>query len=177
MADIYPVDPQFAAKARIDKKTYEQQYQASVADPDGFWGKAAERLQWMRKPTKIKNVSYDLSDFRIKWFEDGELNASVNCLDRQLETRGDKTALLFEPDGPDAPAQHVTYRELYERTCRLGNALRNLGVKKGDRVTIYLPMIVDAAVAMLACARIGAIHSVASRRTRSPTVSATARAS
>lgn len=79
MADIYPVDPQFAAKARIDKKTYEQQYRASVADPDGFWGKAAERLQWMRKPTKIKNVSYDLSDFRIKWFEDGELNASVNC--------------------------------------------------------------------------------------------------
>ena len=160
MADIYPVDPQFAAKARIDKKTYEQQYQASVTDPDGFWGKAAERLQWMRKPTKIKNVSYDLSDFHIKWFEDGELNASVNCLDRQLETRGDKTALLFEPDGPDAPAQHVTYRELYERTCRLGNALRNLGVKKGDRVTIYLPMIIDAAVAMLACARIGAIHSV-----------------
>ena len=160
MADIYPVDPQFAAKARIDKTSYEQQYQASVTDPDGFWGKAAERLQWMRKPTKIKNVSYDLSDFHIKWFEDGELNASVNCLDRQLETRGDKTALLFEPDGPDAPAQHVTYRELYERTCRLGNALRNLGVKKGDRVTIYLPMIVDAAVAMLACARIGAIHSV-----------------
>ncbi len=160
MADIYPVDPQFAAKARIDKTSYEQQYQASVTDPDGFWGKAAERLQWMRKPTRIKNVSYDLSDFHIKWFEDGELNASVNCLDRQLETRGDKTALLFEPDGPDAPAQHVTYRELYERTCRLGNALRNLGVKKGDRVTIYLPMIVDAAVAMLACARIGAIHSV-----------------
>ena len=92
-------------------------------------GKAAERLQWMRKPTKIKNVSYDLSNFHIKWFEDGELNASVNCLDRQLETRGDKTALLFEPDGPDAPAQHVTYRELYERTCRLGNALRNLGVE------------------------------------------------
>jgi acetyl-CoA synthetase len=106
MADIYPVDPQFAAKARIDKTSYEQQYQASVTDPDGFWGKAAERLQWMRKPTKIKNVSYDLSDFHIKWFEDGELNASVNCLDRQLETRGDKTALLFEPDGPDAPAQH-----------------------------------------------------------------------
>ncbi|KAG1532890.1 hypothetical protein G6F50_016056 [Rhizopus delemar] len=122
MADIYPVDPQFAAKARIDKTSYEQQYQASVTDPDGFWGKAAERLQWMRKPTKIKNVSYDLSDFHIKWFEDGELNASVNCLDRQLDTRGDKTALLFEPDGPDAPAQHVTYRELRATgspfTCR-----------------------------------------------------------
>ena len=160
MADLYPVDPQFAAKARIDKNSYEQQYQASVSDPDTFWGKAAERLDWSRKPTKIKNVSYDLADFHIKWFEDGELNASVNCLDRQLEKRGDKTALLFEPDSPDAPAQHLTYRELYERTCRLGNALRNLGVKKGDRVTIYLPMIVDAAVAMLACARIGAIHSV-----------------
>jgi acetyl-CoA synthetase len=153
MADLYPVDPQFAAKARIDKNSYEQQYQASVTDPDAFWGKAAERLDWSRKPTKIKNVSYDLADFHIKWFEDGELNASVNCLDRQLEKRGDKTALLFEPDSPDAPAQHVTYRELYERTCRLGNALRNLGVKKGDRVTIYLPMIVDAAVAMLACTR------------------------
>ena len=160
MADLYPVDPQFAKNARIDKTTYQQQYQASIADPDAFWGEAAQRLQWFKQPSNIKNVSYDLADFHIKWFEDGELNASVNCLDRQLETRGDKTALLFEPDSPDAPAQHVTYRALYERTCRLGNALRSLGVQKGDRVTIYLPMIVDAAVAMLACARIGAIHSV-----------------
>ncbi|MDX3932414.1 MAG: acetate--CoA ligase [Stenotrophomonas sp.] len=160
MADLYPVDPQFAKNARIDKTTYQQQYQASIADPDAFWGEAAQRLQWFKQPSIIKNVSYDLADFHIKWFEDGELNASVNCLDRQLETRGDKTALLFEPDSPDAPAQHVTYRALYERTCRLGNALRSLGVQKGDRVTIYLPMIVDAAVAMLACARIGAIHSV-----------------
>ncbi len=160
MADVYPVDSQFAAKARIDKSTYEKQYKASIENPDAFWGEAAKRLDWLKAPTKIKNVSYDLADFRIKWFEDGELNASVNCLDRQLETRGDKTALLFEPDSPEAPAQHVTYRELYERVCRLGNALRNLGVQKGDRVTIYLPMIVDAAVAMLACARIGAIHSV-----------------
>ncbi|MCL7714747.1 acetate--CoA ligase [Stenotrophomonas mori] len=160
MADIYPVDPAFAAKARIDKTTYEQQYRESVENPDAFWAKAAERLDWITKPTRIRNVSYQLDDFRIKWFEDGELNVSVNCLDRQLATRGDKTAILFEPDSPDAPAQKVTYRQLHERVCRLGNALRNLGVGKGDRVTIYLPMIVDAAVAMLACARIGAVHSV-----------------
>ncbi len=160
MADLYPVDPAFAAKARIDKTTYQQLYRESVENPDAFWARTAERLDWYLKPTRIKNVSYDLADFRIKWFEDGELNVSVNCLDRQLATRGDKTALLFEPDSPDAPAQHVTYRELHERVCKLGNALRNLGVRKGDRVTIYLPMIVDAAVAMLACARIGAIHSV-----------------
>ncbi|WP_313495164.1 acetate--CoA ligase [Stenotrophomonas sp.] len=160
MTDVYPVDSAFAEKARINKNTYQQLYRESVENPDAFWAKAAERLDWFKKPTKIKNVSYQLDDFRIKWFEDGELNVSVNCLDRQLATRGDKTAILFEPDGPDSPAQKVTYRELYERVCRLGNALRNLGIKKGDRVTIYLPMIVDAAVAMLACARVGAIHSV-----------------
>ncbi|MCF7749325.1 acetate--CoA ligase [Bacillus subtilis subsp. subtilis] len=160
MADLYPVKADFSAKARIDKNKYETLYRESIEHPDAFWGKAAQRLQWFKKPTTIKNVSYDLDDFRIKWFEDGELNASVNCLDRQLEQRGDKVALLFEPDSPDAAAQGVTYRELYERVCRLGNALRNLGVQKGDRVTIYLPMIVDAAVAMLACARIGAVHSV-----------------
>ncbi|HVK50499.1 MAG TPA: AMP-binding protein, partial [Pseudoxanthomonas sp.] len=160
MSDIYPVRPEFAAQARINRDSYLRDYQASIADPDAFWGQAAERLQWMKKPSKIKNVSYDLDDFHIHWFEDGELNASVNCLDRQLAERGDKTALLFEPDSPDQPSYRVTYRELYERTCKLANALRNLGVVKGDRVTIYLPMIPDAAVAMLACARIGAIHSV-----------------
>ncbi|QHB73293.1 acetate--CoA ligase [Stenotrophomonas sp. 364] len=160
MADLYPVKADFSAKARIDKNTYETLYRESIEHPDAFWGKAAQRLEWFKTPTTIKNVSYNLDDFRIKWFEDGELNASVNCLDRQLAQRGDKVALLFEPDSPDAPSQGVTYRELYERVCRLGNALRNLGVQKGDRVTIYLPMIVDAAVAMLACARIGAVHSV-----------------
>ena len=131
-----------------------------MEDPEGFWRKAAERLDWYRKPTVIKDVSYDLDDFRIGWFTDGELNVSVNCLDRQLATRGDKVALVFEPDSPDTPAQKVTYRELYERVCRLANALRNLGVAKGDRVTLYMPMIPDTVVAMLACARIGAIHSV-----------------
>ncbi|MGV8960182.1 MAG: acetate--CoA ligase [Stenotrophomonas sp.] len=160
MADLYPVDPQFAASSRINKDTYQRLYKESLENPDAFWARTAERLDWYVKPTKIKNVSYQLDDFRIKWFEDGELNVSVNCLDRQLATRGDKVALLFEADSPDTAAQGVTYRELYERVCRLGNALRNLGVNKGDRVTIYLPMIVDAAVAMLACARIGAVHSV-----------------
>ncbi|KAF1720214.1 acetate--CoA ligase [Pseudoxanthomonas wuyuanensis] len=160
MTDRYPVTPAFAANARIGREDYLRTYQASIDDPERFWGQAAERLQWFTKPTRIKDVSYDLDDFRIRWFADGELNASVNCLDRQLATRGDKTALLFEPDSPDSPSYPVTYRELYERTCKLANALRNLGVQKGDRVTIYLPMIPEAAVAMLACARIGAIHSV-----------------
>jgi acetyl-CoA synthetase len=160
MTDLYPVNPDFAARARITRERYQRDYQASLDDPDAFWGQAAERLQWFKKPTRIKDVSYALDDFHIRWFADGELNASVNCLDRQLAERGDKIALLFEPDGPDSPSYGVTYRELYERTCKLANALRALGVQKGDRVTIYLPMIPDAAVAMLACARIGAIHSV-----------------
>jgi len=160
MSDLYPVKPEFAARARIGRDDYQRLYRESVEDPEGFWGRAAGRLDWFRKPTRIKDVSYALEDFRIRWFEDGELNASVNCLDRHLATRGDKTALLFEPDDPSQPARRVSYRELHERVCRLGNALRNLGVAKGDRVTIYLPMIPDAVVAMLACARIGAIHSV-----------------
>ncbi len=160
MTDLYPVKPEFAAKTRITREQYARDYQASITDPEAFWGKAAERLDWFKKPTQIKDVNYALDDFRIRWFADGELNASVNCLDRQLAERGDKIALLFEPDGPDTPSYGVTYRELYERTCKLANALRALGVQKGDRVTIYLPMIPDAAVAMLACARIGAIHSV-----------------
>nr|MBO2467398.1 acetate--CoA ligase [Xanthomonadaceae bacterium] len=160
MSDLYPVKPEFGARARINKDAYQRLYRESIENPEAFWAKAAERLDWFRKPTRIKDVSYRLEDFHIRWFEDGELNASVNCLDRHLATRGDKTAILFEPDDPSAPARKVTYRQLHERVCKLGNALRNLGVGKGDRVTIYLPMIPDAVVAMLACARIGAIHSV-----------------
>ena len=159
-ADVYPVPDDFAAKARIRRDDYERLYADSLRDPDAFWGEAAKRLDWMRAPTQVKDVSYDLKDFHIRWFADGELNASVNCLDRHLATRGDKTALIFEPDSPDAPAQRIAYRELYERVCRLANALRSLGVGKGDRVTIYLPMTPHAVVAMLACARIGAVHSV-----------------
>ncbi|PNS08617.1 acetate--CoA ligase [Solilutibacter silvestris] len=159
-ADIYPASAEFSAMARRNKTVSQADYVASVADPDAFWGKVAERVEWLRKPTKIRNVSYQLDDFRIKWYEDGELNASVSCLDRHLVTRGDKPAIIFEPDDPNTPSQTITYRELYVRVCKLANALRNLGVKKGDRVTIYLPMIPDAAVAMLACARIGAVHMV-----------------
>lgn len=157
---VYPVPPDFAAQARVNREQYERLYRESIDDPAGFWGRVAGRLDWMRAPTKIKDVSYRLEDFHIRWYEDGELNASVNCLDRQLAERGDKPALLFEPDDPNQPARAVTYRELHQRVCKLANALRHLGVRKGDRITIYLPMIPEAAVAMLACARIGAIHSV-----------------
>ncbi|WP_457096170.1 acetate--CoA ligase [Lysobacter sp. P5_B9] len=157
---VYPVRAEFAAGARITRAQYEQSYTASVAQPDAFWGRVAERIDWFRPPTQVKDVSYQLDDFHIRWYADGELNASVNCLDRHLATRGDKTALIFERDDPTQPAQHVSYRELHARVCRLANALRALGVTKGDVVTIYLPMIPEAAVAMLACARIGAVHSV-----------------
>ena len=157
---VYPVRAGFAAGARITRAQYEQSYTASVAQPDAFWGRVAERIDWFRPPTQVKDVSYQLDDFHIHWYADGELNASVNCLDRHLATRGDKTALIFERDDPTQPAQHVTYRDLHARVCRLANALRALGVAKGDVVTIYLPMIPEAAVAMLACARIGAVHSV-----------------
>ena len=157
---LVPPPAAFAAAARIKPADYTRLYADSVRDPDAFWGAVAQRLDWMRPPTQVRDVSFDLADFRIRWYADGELNASVNCLDRHLATRGDKSALLFEPDDPAQPAQHISYRDLHARVCRLANALRNLGVRKGDRVTIYLPMIPEAVVAMLACARIGAVHMV-----------------
>ncbi|CAM4105435.1 acetate--CoA ligase [Kerstersia similis] len=156
----YPVPQGFAGPNTVTKEQYERLYAESVSDPEGFWRKVATRVDWFREPTEIRDVSFLEEDFRIRWFADGELNASVNCLDRHLAERGDKTAIIWEPDDPAQPARHVTYRQLYERVCRFANVLRAEGVKKGDRVTIYLPMIVDAAVAMLACARIGAIHNV-----------------
>lgn len=158
--DLYPVPTGFAGPNTITAEQYHQQYQESLQDPEGFWKKAASRLEWYREPTQIRDVSFAADDFRIRWYEDGELNASVNCLDRHLEARGDKAAIIWESDNPDAPAQRVTYRELHQRVCRLGNALRTAGVGKGDRVNVYLPMVVDAAVALLACARIGAVHNV-----------------
>ncbi len=160
MSDLYPVPDAFAAQANVTRADYERDYAESVRDPEAFWGRIAQRMEWMKPPARIRDVSFDRQNFQIRWFADGELNASVNCLDRHLATRGDKTALIFEPDNPGDAPQHVSYRDLHARVCRLGNALRNLGVGKGDRVTIYLPMIVEAAVAMLACARIGAIHTV-----------------
>jgi acetyl-CoA synthetase len=158
-AKLHVASPEFVARARFRPGDYERQYAASLEAPEAFWGEVAQRLDWYRAPTRIKDVSFRREDFRIRWFEDGELNLSVNCLDRQLASRGDKTAILWEGDDP-ADARAISYRELHAQVCRLGNALRNLGVRKGDRVTIYLPMIPEAAVAMLACARIGAIHSV-----------------
>ena len=145
---------------RITPADYARLYAESVADPDAFWGRIAARLDWMTPPTRVKDTSFAAEDFHIRWYADGVLNASVECLDRHLATHGDKAALLFERDDPALPAQRISYRDLHARTCRLANALRALGVRKGDRVTIYLPMIPEAAVAMLACARIGAIHSV-----------------
>jgi len=144
----------------MDRSEYERRYQRSISEPDAFWGEVARRLDWMRPPTQVKDASFALDDFHVRWFADGQLNASVECLDRHLATRGDKAALLFEPDDPAGAPQRITYRELHARVCRLANALRNLGVRKGDRVTLYLPMVPDAVVAMLACARIGAVHMV-----------------
>ena len=159
MSTIHPVDPAFAARARIRQDDYERLYAESVKDPEGFWAKVGERLAWAKKPTKIKDVSYDPKDLHIRWYEDGMLNVSANCLDRHLAERGDKTAIIFEGDDPNE-SRKLSYRELHAEVCKFANTLKHLGVAKGDRVAIYMPMIPEAAVAMLACARIGAIHSV-----------------
>jgi len=156
---IYPVPNEVASEAWADEAAYRALYEASIQDPEGFWGEQAQRLDWIKPFTEVKDVSYDLEDLHIRWYADGELNVAANCLDRHLQTRGDQTAIIWEGDDP-AEDDRITYRDLHERVCRLGDALRTLGVKKGDRVTIYLPMIPEAAVAMLACARIGAVHSV-----------------
>ncbi len=155
---LIAVKPEIAEKARIDAAKYKAMYEAAEKDPEGFWRGEMRRIAWMKEPTKIKSVDFT-GDISIKWFEDGVLNASVSCLDRHLATKGDQVAIIWEGDDPNSSFK-VTYRELYARVCRMANALRKLGVKKGDRVCIYLPMIVEAAVAMLACARVGAIHSV-----------------
>ena len=149
-----------AARALIGPEKYREMYAASVADPDAFWGEHGKRIDWMTPYTKVKNTSFAYENVSIKWFEDGELNVAANCIDRHLATRGDQTAIIFEPDDPAEEAQHITYRELHGAVCRMANVFKELGVKKGDRVCLYLPMIPEAAYAMLACARIGAIHSV-----------------
>ncbi|WMT89956.1 acetate--CoA ligase [Pelagibacterium sp. H642] len=156
----------FAPSAETVERTYvtaaqyEEMYARSVADPDGFWGEQAQRIDWIEPFTKVKNTSFEWPDISIKWFEDGVLNVSANCIDRHLATRGDQTAIIFEPDDPKAEARHITYRQLHAQVCRFANVLKDSGVKKGDRVTIYMPMVPEAAYAMLACARIGAVHSV-----------------
>ena len=159
MADeLIALKPEIVAKARVTEAQRAAMYDAAAQDPEAFWRTEAGRIAWMKAPTKIKNTDFN-GNVSIKWFEDGVLNASVSCLDRHLATRGDQVAILWEGDDPAADAK-VTYRELHARVCKLANAMRKLGVKKGDRVCIYLPMIVEAAVAMLACARVGAVHSI-----------------
>jgi acetyl-CoA synthetase len=157
-AEIIPVKPEIAAGALINQAQYEQMAAQAAADPDAFWAKECKRITWIKSPTKIKNTSFT-GDVSIKWFEDGTLNAAANCLDRHLAERGDQVAIIWEGDDPNMSAK-VTYRELHEKVCRLANVLTAQGVKKGDVVTVYLPMVVEAAVALLACARIGAVHSV-----------------
>ncbi|MCJ2059155.1 acetate--CoA ligase [Methylobacterium sp. J-048] len=145
--------------AHVDDAQYRSLYEASVTDPDAFWGEHGKRIDWMTPFTKVKNISFEPGKVSIKWFEDGKTNVAYNCIDRHLETRGDQTAIIWEGDNPDE-AKHITYRELHAQVCRMANVLRNRGVGKGDRVTLYMPMIPEAAYAMLACARLGAIHAI-----------------
>ncbi|WP_413288241.1 acetate--CoA ligase [Bdellovibrio sp. HCB337] len=156
---IIPVKPEFAKKSLIDKAKYKAMYDESIRDPEKFWAGQAERLHWFKKWNKVKEVSYK-SPVSIKWFEGGELNVSYNCIDRHLPKRANKVALIWESDDPNVPSQKVTYKELHENVCKFANVLKRNGVKRGDRVTIYMPMILEAAYAMLACTRIGAMHSV-----------------
>ncbi|MFB9887586.1 acetate--CoA ligase [Balneatrix alpica] len=156
---VYPVNQEQAKHALVDNDKYLAMYQASVQNPEGFWGEHGQRLTWSKPYTKVKNTSYDPHNVSIKWFEDGELNVSENCLDRHLAQRGDQVAIIWEGDNPNEEAK-ITYRQLHEQVCKFANVLKAQGVKKGDVVTIYMPMIPEAAVAMLACSRIGAVHSV-----------------
>ncbi|MGH8233228.1 MAG: acetate--CoA ligase [Rhodanobacteraceae bacterium] len=159
MSNVHPVPSAFAATEQIKPDDYERLYAESLRDPEAFWAKAAGRLEWINPPTEIKDVSFDEKDLHIRWYADGILNPTVSCLDRHLEKHGGKTAILFEGDDPNV-SRSISYRELHAEVCKFANALRHLGVSKGDRVAIYMPMIPEAAVAMLACARIGAVHSV-----------------
>jgi acetyl-CoA synthetase len=156
---VYEIPADWAKRAFINSAKYRAMYDRSLADPDGFWAEAAKRLHWFRPFTKVKNTSFDPHHVSIKWFEDGTTNAAYNCIDRHLAERGDQVAIIWEGDDPKE-SKKITYRELHDQVCRMANVLRNRNVEKGDRVTIYLPMIPEAAYAILACARIGAIHSV-----------------
>ncbi len=156
---IYPVTPEWAARAHINNDKYLEMYQASVDDPDAFWGEHGKRLDWIKPYSKVKNTSYDYDNVSIKWYEDGTLNVCANCVDRHVATRGDQIAIIWEGDEP-TDDKSITYTQLYDQVCRFANVLKRNGVAKGDRVTIYMPMIPEAAYAMLACARIGAVHSI-----------------
>ncbi|MFW8634236.1 acetate--CoA ligase [Cribrihabitans pelagius] len=157
---VYPPSEETVARAHVNAARYDEMYAASIQDPEGFWREQGHRLDWIKPFTQVKDVDFSLGNVSINWFADGTLNVAANCIDRHLETRGDQTAIIWEPDDPQDAAQHITYKTLHENTCRMANVLKGLGVSKGDRVVIYLPMIPEAAYAMLACARIGAIHSI-----------------
>jgi len=157
---VYPVPAEFARRAHIDEKKYRAMYARSLADPDGFWAEQAQEfVTWFKPWKKVSDWSFDTRNLYIKWFEGARLNVAYNCLDRHLEQRGDQVAILWEGDDPKEDRK-ITYRELHAEVCRFANVLKGRGVKKGDRVCIYMPMIPETAVAMLACARIGAVHSV-----------------
>ena len=157
---VHPVPENWARTARVDAAGYEKLYGMSLADPGSFWLEQARRLDWIKRPEIAGDWSFDESDFRINWFADGKLNVAANCIDRHLARRGDSVAIIWEPDAPEEEPKRITYRQLHAEVCRFANVLKAQGVKKGDRVTIYMPMIPEAAFALLACARIGAIHSV-----------------
>jgi acetyl-CoA synthetase len=157
--NLYPVPETFAVAAQVKHVDYERMYAESIEDPDRFWGRIGRRIDWIQEFSRVKDSNFADDDCHIRWFDDGKLNVSSNCLDRHLEARGHKTAIIWEGDDPNI-AEHISYRELYERVCQCANGLKSLGVAKGDRVTIYLPMIPEIAIAMLACARLGAVHSV-----------------
>src|ERR1700753_750725 len=156
---IYDVPAEWATRAWVNDAKYREMYAQSIKDPNGFWSEQAKRIGWIKPFTKVENTSYEPGNISIKWFEDGVLNVAWNCIDRHLEKRGNQTAIIWEGDDP-SDSKHITYQELHDEVCRFANILRTRNVKKGDRVTIYMPMIPKAAYAMLACARIGAIHSV-----------------
>lgn len=156
---LYPPSAEFAATAHINSESYKDMYEASVNNQDAFWQEHGKRIDWIKPFTKTKNVSFAHPDVSIKWFEDGSLNVAANCIDRHLATRGTQTAIIWEGDNPD-DSKHITYAELHAQVCKLSNVYKSMGVGKGDRVVLYLPMIPEAAYAMLACARIGAIHSI-----------------
>ncbi|HSF91819.1 MAG TPA: acetate--CoA ligase, partial [Paracoccaceae bacterium] len=156
---IYPPSDEIVKNAHINAAQYEEMYAESVNNPDKFWGDAAKRLDWIKAPTIIKNTDFSYPDVSVKWFEDGELNIAANCIDRHLEKRGDQVAIIWESDDPNL-SKHITYIELSEHVNKLANVYKSLGIGKGDRVVLYMPMIPEAAYAMLACARIGAIHSI-----------------
>ena len=160
MSDLYPPSAAAAAGAHADKATYEKMYAESIADPAAFWGEHGKRIDWIKPYTQVKNTRFDFGDIDIKWYEDGTLNVAANCIDRHLVERGDQTAIIWEPDSPTDKSEHITYKDLHGHVCKFANVLKEMGVGKGDRVVIYMPMIPQAAYAMLACARIGAIHSI-----------------